>query len=90
MDGHDNWDANIFKRITFAKDVTNKYFNGSYDRLYEFINKHSQDILYTSEEKTKDPKIYMYSFDVDNIPFNLTTYIEDTYELLSNQSKILL
>ena len=32
----------------------------------------------------------MYSFDVDDIPFNLKTYIEDTYELLSNQSKILL
>ena len=90
MDYHDNLDANTFKYAEFAKEVTNKYFNGSYDRLYEFTNKHSQDVLYVSEEKTKNPKIYMYSFDVDDIPFNLKTYIEDTYELLSNQSKILL
>ena len=85
-----HWNASDLKTVNFAQDTTNKYFDGSYNSLYEFINKHSQDVLYIYEEKLNEPKRYIYSFDVDGIPFNLEAYIDNTSELLSNQYKILL
>ena len=90
MYGNPHWNASDLKTVNFAGDATKKYFNGSYNSLYEFINKHSQDVLYVYEEKLNEPKRYMYSFDVDGIPFNLEAYIDDTSELLSNQFRILL
>ena len=85
-----HWNASDLKTVNFAQDTTNKYFNGSYNSLYEFINKHSQDVIYVYEEKLNELKRYMYSFDVDGIPFNLEAYIDNTSELLSNQFRILL
>lgn len=85
-----NWDADYFRNTAFAKDVTQKYFNGSYNRLYDFIIKHSKEVIAVSEEKTEKPTIYMYSFDVDGILFNFEGYVGDGSRLLSNQSKILL
>lgn len=90
MYGNPHWNASDLKTVNFAQDATNKYFNGSYNSLYEFINKHSREVLYVYEEKLNEPKRYMYSFDVDGIPFNLEAYIEDDSELLSNQFRILL
>lgn len=85
-----HWNASDLKTVNFAQDTANKYFNGSYNSLYEFINKHSQDVIYVYEEKLNEPKRYMYSFDVDGIPFSVEAYIEDDSELLSNQFRILL
>ena len=90
MYGNPHWNASDLKTVNFGGDTTNKYFNGSYNSLYEFINKHSREVLYVYEEKLNEPKRYMYSFDVDGIPFNLEAYIDDTSELLSNQFRILL
>ena len=84
-----HWNASDLKTVNFAQDTANKYFNGSYNSLYEFINKHSQDVIYVYEEKLNEPKRYMYSFDVDGIPFSVEAYIEDDSELLSNQVRIL-
>ena len=85
-----HWNVSDLKTVNFAQDTANKYFNGSYNSLYEFINKHSQDVIYVYEEKLNEPKRYMYSFDVDGIPFSVEAYIEDDSELLSNQFRILL
>lgn len=85
-----NWDADYFRNTAFAKDVTQKYFNGSYNRLYDFIIKHSKEVIAVSEEKTEKPTIYMYSFDVDGIPFNFEGYVGDDSRLLSKQYKLLL
>lgn len=85
-----HWNASDLKTVNFAQDTANKYFNGSYNSLYEFINKHSQDVIYVYEEKLNEPKRYMYSFDVDGIPFSVEAYIENDSELLSNQFRILL
>lgn len=90
MYGNPHWNASDLKTVNFAQDTANKYFNGSYNSLYEFINKHSKDVIYVYEEKLNEPKRYMYSFDVDGIPFNLEAYIDNTSELLSNQFRILL
>ena len=90
MYGNPHWNASDLKTVNFAQDTANKYFNGSYNSLYEFINKHSQDVIYVYEEKLNEPKRYMYSFDVDGIPFSVEAYIEDDSELLSNQFRILL
>ena len=90
MYGNPYWNASDLKTVNFAQDTANKYFNGSYNSLYEFINKHSQDVIYVYEEKLNEPKRYMYSFDVDGIPFSVEAYIEDDSELLSNQFRILL
>lgn len=90
MYGNPHWNASDLKTVNFAQDTANKYFNGSYNSLYEFINKHSQDVIYVYEEKLNEPKRYMYSFDTDGIPFNLEAYIDNTSELLSNQFRILL
>lgn len=90
MYGNPHWNASDLKTVNFAQDTTNKYFNRSYNSLYEFINKHSQDVIYVYEEKLNEPKRYMYSFDVDGTPFNLEAYIDNTSELLSNQFRILL
>ena len=90
MYGNPHWNASDLKTVNFAGDATKKYFNGSYNSLYEFINKHRKDVIYVYEEKLNEPKRYMYSFDVDGIPFNLEAYIDDTSELLSNQFRILL
>ena len=88
-DNH-HWNASDLKTVNFAQDTTNKYFNGSYNSLYEFINKHSREVLYVYEEKLETIKRYMYSFTIDGIPFNVEAYIEDDSELLSNQFRILL
>ena len=85
-----HWNASDLKTVNFAQDTTNKYFNGSYNSLYEFINKHSKDVLYVYEEKLETTKRYMYSFTIDGIPFSVEAYIEDDSELLSNQFRILL
>ena len=85
-----HWNASDLKTVNFAQDTTNKYFNGSYNSLYEFINKHSREVLYAYEEKLENTKRYMYSFTIDGIPFNVEAYIEDDSELLSNQFRILL
>ena len=90
MYGNPYWNVSDLKTVNFAQDTANKYFNGSYNSLYEFINKHSQDVIYVYEEKLNEPKRYMYSFDVDGIPFSVEAYIEDDSELLSNQFRILL
>ena len=90
MYGNPHWNASDLKTVNFAQDTANKYFNGSYNSLYEFINKHSKDVLYIYEEKLENTKRYMYSFDVDGIPFSVEAYIEDDSELLSNQFRILL
>ena len=75
MYGNPYWNASDLKTVNFAQDTANKYFNGSYNSLYEFINKHSQDVIYVYEEKLNEPKRYMYSFDVDGIPFSVEAYI---------------
>ena len=85
-----NWDADYFRNTRFARNETQKYFNGSYKRLYDFIINHGQEVIAVSEEKTETPSIYMYSFDVDGIPFNFEGYVRDDSYLLSNQSKLLL
>ena len=85
-----HWNASDLKTVNFAQDTANKYFNGSYNSLYEFINKHSREVLYVYEEKLENTKRYMYSFTIDGIPFNVEAYIEDDSELLSNQFRILL
>ena len=90
MYGNPHWNASDLKTVNFAQDTTNKYFNGSYNSLYEFINKHSREVLYVYEEKLENTKRYMYSFTIDGIPFNVEAYIEDDSELLSNQFRILL
>lgn len=83
------WTAADLKSVKFAEGTTNKYFDGSYRRLYEFINRHEHDIIYVSEEKINDTQRYMYSFDVEGIPFKLEAHIEDDSELLSKQWRIL-
>ena len=83
------WDVSDLNVVKFAEETTNNYFNGSYKLLYDFINKHRKDIIYVYEKKLNEPKRYMYSFDIDGIPFNLQAYIEDDSELLSKQWRIL-
>ena len=85
-----NWDADYFKNTRFARNETQKYFNGSYKHLYDFIIKHEQEVIAVSEEQTETPSIYMYSFDVDGIPFNFEGYVRDDSYLLSKQYKLLL
>ena len=84
-----DWKAGDLKAVKFAEDTTNKYFNGSYKRLYDFINKHEHDIIYVSEKKIPDNERYIYSFKVDEIPFNIEAFMEDESELLSKQWRIL-
>ncbi len=84
-----DWKAYELEHVKFAQDTTNKYFNGSYKQLYDFIREHAQDIIYVSEKKTPDNERYIYSFKVDGIPFNLEAFIEDDSELLSKQWRIL-
>ena len=83
------WDVSDLNDVKFAEETTNIYFNGSYKLLHDFINKHRKDVIYVYEEKLNEPKRYMYSFDIDGIPFNLEAYIEDDSELLSKQWRIL-
>ena len=89
MYGNSNFSVSYLKDVKFAQDTTNKYFDGSYRRLYDFINRHEHDIIYVSEEKLNDIR-YMYSFDVEGIPFKLEAHIEDDSELLSKQWRILI
>ena len=84
------WTAGDLKSVKFAEGTVNKYFDYSYRQLYDFINKHSKDVIYVSEEKINDTQRYVYSFTIDDIPFNLEAHIEDTSELLSNQFRILI
>ena len=84
------WTASDLKSVKFAEGTVNKYFDWSYRQLYDFINKHSKDVIYVSEEKINDTQRYVYSFTIDDIPFNLEAHIEDTSELLSNQFRILI
>ena len=83
------WNATDLQTVKFALDEVNKYFNSSYNRLYDFICKHIQDVIYVYEEETDDSCIYKYSFELDEIPFNITAYIEDNSELLSKQWRLL-
>lgn len=85
----DEWDASELKEVEFAENTTNKYFNGSYSRLYDFICNHEQDVIYVSEEY-KTAGIYMYSFEVDEIPFEIQASVDKESDLLSNQSNILI
>ena len=89
MYGNSNFSVSYLKDVKFAQDTTNKYFDGSYRRLYDFINRHEHDIIYVSEEKLNDIR-YMYSFEVEGIPFKLEAHIEDDSELLSKQWRILI
>ena len=41
-----HWNASDLKTVNFAQDTAHKYFYWSYNSLYEFINKHSQDVIY--------------------------------------------
>ena len=84
------WTASDLKSVKFAEGTVNKYFDYSYRKLYDFINKHSKDVIYVSEEKINNTQRYVYSFTIDDIPFNLEASIEDDSELLSNQSRILI
>ena len=85
----DEWDEDELKFVEFARNTTDKYFDGSYKKLYEFICKHEQDVIYVSEEYKK-AGIYMYSFEVDGIPFEIQASIDKESELLSAQSNILI
>ena len=85
-----DWTAGDLKSVKFAEDTTNKYFNRSYKQLYDFINKHEHDIIYVSEKKIPDNERYIYSFKVDEIPFNVEAFMEDESELLSKQWRILI
>ena len=85
-----NWKAGDLKAVKFAEETTNKYFNRSYKQLYDFINKHEHDIIYVSEKKIPDNERYIYSFKVDEIPFNVEAFMEDDSELLSKQWRILI
>ena len=85
-----NWKAGDLKAVKFAEETTNKYFNRSYKQLYDFINKHEHDIIYVSENKIPDNERYIYSFKVDEIPFNVEAFMEDDSELLSKQWRILI
>lgn len=89
MYDNDEWDASELKEVEFAENTTNKYFNGSYSRLYDFICNHEQDVIYVSEEY-KTAGIYMYSFEVDEIPFEIQANVDKESDLLSNQSNILI
>ena len=82
------WDASDLQSVKFAIDTVDKYFNGSYNNLYDFINKHSKEVIYVYEEKINNNR-YMYSFEIDGIPFNLEAYIENDSELLSKQWRLL-
>ena len=84
------WTASDLKSVKFAEGTVNKYFDYSYRKLYDFINKHAKDVIYVSEEKINDTQRYVYSFTIDDIPFNLEARIEDDSELLSNQFRILI
>ena len=83
------WDASDLQAVKFAIDTVDKYFNGSYNNLYDFINKHSKEVIYVYEEKINNNNRYMYSFEIDGIPFNLEAYIENDSELLSKQWRLL-
>lgn len=85
----DEWDEDELKFVEFARNTTDKYFDGSYKKLYEFITKHETDVIYVSEEYKK-AGIYMYSFEVDGIPFEIQASIDKESELLSAQSNILI
>lgn len=85
----DEWDEDELKFIEFARNTTDKYFDSSYKKLYEFITKHETDVIYVSEEYKK-AGIYMYSFEVDGIPFEIQASIDKESELLSAQSNILI
>ena len=84
------WDADYLRSCRFARKETQKYFSGSYKRLYNFIIEHGQEVIEVTEEKTEKPSIYMYSFDVDGIPFNFEGYVQDDSYVLSKQYKLLL
>ena len=84
-----DWEVSDLKYVEFANDTVLKYFNGSYDKLYDFINKHYKDVIYVSEKKIPYNERYIYSFKVDEIPFNVEAFVEDDSELLSNQKKLL-
>lgn len=91
MYDNDEWNISVLKEVNFAEDTTNKYFNGSYSSLYNFICKHEQDVIYVSENKITNTQYqYMYSFEVDGIPFNIQAYVEKDSDLLSNQYRILI
>ena len=85
-----DWEVSDLKYVEFANDTVLKYFNGSYDKLYDFIQKHYKDVIYVSEKKIPYNERYIYSFKVDEIPFNVEAFVEDDSELLSNQSRILI
>ena len=82
------WDASDLQAVKFAIDTVDKYFNGSYNNLYDFINKHSKEVISVYEEKINNNR-YMYSFEIDEIPFNLEAHIENDSELLSKQWRLL-
>ena len=84
------WTAGDLKTVKFAEGTVNKYFNRSYKQLYDFICEHSKDIIYVSEKKIPDNERYIYSFKVDEIPFNLEAFMKDDSELLSKQWRILI
>lgn len=84
-----DWEVSDLKYVKFANDTVLKYFNGSYDKLYDFISKHFKDVIYVSEKKIPHNERYIYSFKVDEIPFNVEAFVEDDSELLSNQKKLL-
>lgn len=84
-----DWDEDELKFVEFARNTTDKYFDSSYKKLYEFITKHETDVIYVSEEYKK-ASIYMYSFEVDGIPFEIQASVDKESELLSNQSRILI
>ena len=85
----DEWDEDELKFVEFARNTTDKYFDGSYKKLYEFICKHEQDVIYVSEVYKK-AGIYMYSFEVDGIPFEIQASVDKESDLLSAQSSILI
>lgn len=89
MYDNDEWNEDELKSVEFARNTTDIYFDCSYKKLYEFITKHETDVIYVSEDKINDT-LYMYSFEVDEIPFSIQAYIEKSSDLLSNQYRILI
>ena len=83
-----DWEVSDLKYVKFANDTVLKYFNSSYDKLYDFISKHFKDVIYVSEAEI-DKDTYMYSFEINSIPFKIQASIENNSELLSNQKKLL-
>lgn len=85
----DEWGEDELKFVEFGRNTTDKYFDSSYKKLYEFITKHETDVINVSEEYKK-AGIYMYSFEVDGIPFEIQASVDKESDLLSNRSNILI